>query len=497
MGELTAMQRRVLASRRLLAIIEDCLGRNQGHGERLLKVAGMAGKASWSCHAGTFALPLVERALREAPHLVGRAACAGEAARVRGRTLHVLTEAYPLGGHTRLVKRWIECMDGEAHAVTLVRQRHPADPSWLMPAGRDVPLVDLGRFHRGPDKVACLMALFDAAARVVLHVHPDDACSVAAAYRSPAADIRFLNHADHVAWLGAGLPVPLLNLRQRGTRLAADRRGIDEANCDVVPIPIAPPPRLDRREARRQLGLGDDEILMLTVASAAKYLPVEGWSLLPILRRILARPELRLVAIGPGAGHPVFGPLLQDHPGRAQALGVIQDPIAYRAAADLYLDSYPLGSLTSMLESAALGTPIAAFQPDLEELGILYTEPPGLAWSDYAARETEPFLALVDALVEDPALRQRRAEGLRSGIAGHFPDGWRQRLAAHLARPILPRPWKPERVPVLDGPLDRILAAVGADPCRQDRLLRRRNGMDFQGRLRYRWERLMERIGRT
>ena len=67
---------------------------------------------------------------------------------------------------------------------------------------------------------------------------------------------------------------------------------------------------------RRQLGIGASEILMLTVASGYKYNPVEGRSLFDVLDQLLARPNLKIMAIGSDPGHPVFAPLEERHPGK-------------------------------------------------------------------------------------------------------------------------------------------------------------------------------------
>ena len=208
--------------------MDACLIRQRGNGERCLELAESLGWIAWTLHCGSFVLPLAETVLREDSALVDAAGSAEaiDPASVRDRTLHVLTEAYAVGGHTRLVKRWIELLDDEPHAIVLVRQLAPLDPAWVKPLDRDVPLIDLEKagVNRRTSKVARLMELFRSAKRVILQIHPNDACSVAAAYRVPGVDIRFLNHADHVAWLGAGLPAALLNLRHRGTQLAGRAR---------------------------------------------------------------------------------------------------------------------------------------------------------------------------------------------------------------------------------------------------------------------------------
>lgn len=476
MHDLAMMRRRLQASARLQAMAQSVVDQRRGDPEALLRTAEYVGAFAWECHGGAFVLPTVEsalRGLRLAPCPPG----AGQAQAIRGRTLHVLTEAYPVGGHTRLVRRWIELMEEQGHAVVLVRQRQPLDPGWLVPEGRDVPVVDLlakGILSRQA-RAEHLAGLMGEAGVVVLHIHPDDAVTVAAAHQVPGVDLRFLNHADHVAWLGAALPAVFLNLRQAGVRLCAARRGIPPSCCDVVPIPIPDPPKIDRAAARARLGVDEREVLLLTVATGYKYLPIEGRSLEGSLTRALERPEVRVMAVGPGPEHPLFGRLAARFPGRVQALGVLPDPSVHRAAADVYLDSYPFCSPTSMLESAALGTPVVSLQPDRDELEVLYSECPGLPREVYAAEDEEAYQRILGALLSDPVLRDRRKVEQRDGMAIHFGTVWREALAAHLARTFERRPWDGSSLRPREEHLDALLAGLGQDPRYHPKLKRWRN----------------------
>jgi glycosyltransferase involved in cell wall biosynthesis len=464
MHDLAMMRRRLQVSARLQALAQSVVDHRRKDPESLLRTAEYAGAFGWECHSGAFVLPMVEEALREI-RLTARPAGAGLEQGVRGRTLHILTEAYPVGGHTRLVRRWIELMDDDAHAVVLVRQRHMLDSAWLVPEGRDVPIIDLlggGDSYRV--RAERLAGMMGEARRVILHIHPDDAVAVAAAHQVPGMDLRLLNHADHVAWLGAALPSVFLNLRQAGVRLGVARRGISLSSCDVVPIPILEPLQIDRGKARAQLGVSEREVLLLTVATGYKYLPIEGRSLESPLSRALEHPEVRLMAIGPGPEHPLFGRLAEQFPGRVQALGVMADPSIYRAAADIYLDSYPFCSPTSMLESAVLGTPVVSLQPNRGELEVLYSECPGLPKEAYAADDEDGYQRLLEGLLSTPGLRETRYLEQRNGMAIHLGPAWRNALSTHLDQTFDRPVWEGSGLRPREDHLDTLLAGLGQDP---------------------------------
>jgi len=322
------------------------------------------------------------------------------------------------------------------------------------------------------DRFKVLKDLMQQADRVVLHIHPDDAVSVAAAHRAKHSDLRFLNHADHVSWVGAALPMHVLNLRPAGRRLASMRRGIPESAGSILPIPLTRPTRIDKGAARKLLGFGAHETVLLTVASGYKFGPVGDRSLQGLLQTLLQSPHTKLVAIGPDKGHPVFASLAEVFPGRVLLPGVIQHPEAFRAAADVYLDSYPFCSPTSMFESALMGTPIVAYQPGFEALEVLYSECPGLCPNDYAAVDPSGFQAVFEQAAYDGVFRDEVAARMDFGFKPYLAEGWRLSLAENLSTCHLQEDWQggemePER---LD--LDVVLAGLGADPLKRPPLKR-------------------------
>ncbi len=456
---------RLRGARRLLKVLQGVVRRHGRDEDLLIERIETCANLAWLCHAGIFALPPVEQRLQEIRRVSREHDWWAESLRLlEGRTVHVVTETYAIGGHTRLLKRWIEHAEDASHAIVLVRQHQPFDRSWVIPEGQDVPVIDLAAQKLGPlAKVTLLKGIYQAAQRVILHIHPDDACAVAAAYRAADAEIHFVNHADHVAWLGAGLPALFLNLRGRGTRLAVARRGLSEEACGEVLLPISAPTLIDRDTARQALGFSPRDHLLLTVASAYKFTPVGSYSLFSPLDRLLARPEVKVMVVGAYRHHPLFARLAAQHPGQVHCAGHIPAPEMYRAAADIYFDSHPFGSFTSMLESAAMGTPVIALQPDIEALEILYSECPWLEWHEYAATDADSFVAKVERLLDHP--EEREALGLRNreGMRLYAPSAWRAALKLHLDRAIARPIWRRENVCFEQQPLDQVLAGLMHD----------------------------------
>jgi hypothetical protein len=135
----------------------------------------------------------------------------------------------------------------------------------------------------------------------------------------------------------------------------------------------------------------------------------------------------------------------------------------HRAAADIYIDSYPFCSPTSLLESAAYGTPVVAFQPEPEELEMMYAECPWLPDEDYTARDAGQLVELVESLAGDCARRLDLSARLLDGMTRHFPAAWRQSMQAHLARDCRQTRWRGGRLKPRAERLDLMLAGIGLD----------------------------------
>lgn len=204
--------------------------------------------------------------------------------------------------------------------------------------------------------------------------------------------------------------------------------------------------------------------MLLTVAAGYKYNPVQGRSLREVFTEVLHRSDIRLVAIGPNPGHSVFGPLAERFPGRVEALGVIPDPDHFRAAADVYLDSYPFCSPTSLLESALRGTPVVAFQPDFKTLEVLYDECPGVDRSDFAAEDPSGLSGLVSALLDSSSRRESILHAFRRGVQPHLPEQWRANWAEILPLRSSKRDWTAPNGAEASGLLDVTLAGLGKNP---------------------------------
>lgn len=418
-------------------------------------LAGVASNTATWMHPGLFASGELERLTIE----IGRQAAGSppRPPRRRGerveRVLHVFTRTLAIGGHTRMVWRWMGLDGGRQHSVAVTRQGGRPVPADLIAgaAATGGRVTVLG--ESGGDVVSWARELHDLATGadvVILHIDPEDVIPVVAfADRSDLPPVLYLNHADHLFWLGVGSADLVVNLRRSGHELSPARRGVPLERNAFIPIALGERQRtMSRAEAKRHLGLPEDTVLLVTVARAAKfdYETSTGESYIDaVLPVVQAHERVRLIVVGAeqegqfARGHDATG-------GRISALGVRTDNEELYQAADVYLDSYPQPSPTSLLEAGSYGVALLALCDDPTEWSVLSADAPGIDEGLVRARSIEEFRRHLDDLITDPTRREELGDRTRSDIERlHLGDGWLDQLE-DLYRLALTTP------PLLDPP---------------------------------------------
>lgn len=419
------------------AILRDAAG--------VLEVSRAAADWSSTHHPGTFVSTRVERALA----LVGRALVGNlpiwRPSGDRTRVLHVLTLASAIGGHTRLAERWMRFHPEANHALVLTEGSTDDLPDSIRAASTlGVHTLEQASAIERIVELNQLAAQHDV---VVLHIHAFDALTVAAladARRRPPTIL--VNHADHIFWLGVAAADVIVSTRPSGAELVAQRRGVGRNRSVTVPLPVETNGRLmSRSSAKREIGLDDSRIVLLTMASAYKYAPIGSRSFTSLISKVLEADERTiLVAVGPDKLREDWQQLCRRFPERVQIPGPMLDPRLVLDAADVYLDSFPFSSATSLYEAS------------LHETAAVVLAPPGahvLALDDRDVRllrcpDESEWIAAVLALVRDA--ERRHAEGMQLAMqvanahgkerVGSIIESVTKRVRRGRARPPHPAP---------------------------------------------------------
>jgi glycosyltransferase involved in cell wall biosynthesis len=396
----------------------------------------VAGHYAWFHPTGLLASPELEAILNQIGAASAPAACApARTAQMPPRSvLHVVSEAYSLGGHTRFVWRWIQADAHRTHSVALTRQDDGEVPQPLEAAVE----ATGGKIYYLDRQVGGLLARAQSLRRlgsstdhVILHAHPHDVVPlIAFAVKEGRPPLTILNHTDHVFWLGVSVADQVAQIRNSGQKLSEERRGLPESQCVLLPIPVEIKQESRRRaEAKRDLGISEDTVILLSVASPYKYRTFRGEHFADVLLPVLQKHgNSRLLVVGPEE-RDEWAAANEQAGGRIMAFGRRRDTELFNRAADIYLDSFPFSSLTSFLEAGSYGTPILAYRVHPPDAATLCGDDPAL--EDLLVQTSSPddFRSQISRFVEDAELRAKVGElTKKSIIAYHVRGGWNRFL---------------------------------------------------------------------
>jgi hypothetical protein len=203
---------------------------------------------------------------------------------------------------------------------------------------------------------------------------------------------------------------------------------------------------LGRDEARARLGMPAREVALLTIGQAYKYRPTSDRNFFRTLFEVLDHnPTAKLYLVGVSTDDlrswqvPIHD--------RVSPLGVLSDPELYQSAADIYLEGFPYGSYTALMETVARGIcPMLMYapSPELDSSGDIALN--GLVES--AADEAD-YVSRLTGLINHPAKREKLGQAVAKQIgAVHRATGpvylksIYERLAesGHQVRVVAPQP---------------------------------------------------------
>jgi hypothetical protein len=371
--------------------------------------------------------------------------------------LHVLNEALPFGGHTAMATNWMQDdRSKRIHSVALLSQTLPV-PHELVQAvrksgGNVYPADSTQSFL---SRATWLRRLaYELASFVVLHVDLDDVISPVAFGGDGGPPVLMVNHAAHIFWIGGSIADLVVNCRgsvqeESWTHL---HRGIPR--YATIPIPLLKPTGSNagtfvntrkREEARENIGIPKDSVCILTIGDSFKYTPIDALNFIEVCEDILRdAPDAFLVAVGPEAdgcwkiARDRFGSRLRVY-GRQSRTQIA----VFHQAADIYIEGFPFGSTTALLEAGIRGIPVV--------LAPAECPPPygsdGVALDEVLVRPSsiDEYKTMVVRLSKSSIERDRWGSRVCSAVTRHHTgSGWGQYLenairklpSAHVAYPV-------------------------------------------------------------
>lgn len=323
------------------------------------------------------------------------------------RILHVTTGLWDIGGHSRLIGRWIQQDTKRSHSIVLTRQGSAGEIPKIF---RDAVQNSQGKIYQLDEIIGGLISrakklrkIAASADVVVLHTMEDVIPIIAFANKEQSPPIIFVNHSDERIFPGVSISDVIANLRESGMSLSRERRGIEAERNALLPIVLSPIYRtLSRTEAKQQLGLSSDSIVLLSIARSNKYKSTGDISFADAHVQLLERHDRAvLLVIGPGDSED-WSAAIQQTQGRIKVLGHTSDTAVFYQAADIYVDSFPWHSNTSLLEAGCYGLPLVSYFPYSSNKGnVLSADMPGLTGNLISVHDLDEYTAVLLRLVKN------------------------------------------------------------------------------------------------
>lgn len=345
--------------------------------------------------------------------------------------LHVFSGVAIVGGNTSTLVNWIRNDRQSQHKIVLTRQVDTKLAEWLRdtlePFGVEVVALDpqLSLLQRAAQLRCIASGDYDAC---IVQASPSDIIPILAFASNTTPPVAYIDHSDHTFWMGATVADLIIHQRPIGFETCCERRAARA--CHLLPIPLAsqPLPPL-RAEVRERLGIPLDAVVALTVGREIKYRPTPTRNFFRSAAVLLQRHRNLLIhCVGVSRESALkWAPDLSFN--RIVFHGEVPVDPDLRVASDLYLESYPFGSQTAMLEAALAGlAPVRA--PRCGTM-LLATSDSSIDAVVEVPSDEDGYLRCASRLINVPSYRESIGAKVQRQVAGdHSSEGWREHLSS-------------------------------------------------------------------
>lgn len=295
------------------------------------------------------------------------------------KTLHIASEVYSSGGHTRVINNWIN-FEGENQDLLIINSEKSQIESWLKETlkkidGKIILLQQKSLLKKAKE-------LFDIAQnykRIILHIHPDDIIPILAFSNSKIVEkIYFYNHADHVFWLGLTVNKCVLDLSSEGKKLSFEKRGI--INSEILSIPLEEKQDesrvIDINKIYELYNLRKNSKIIFSMATEYKYNTILNYNFFEFLKKLspfLIKNDIYFLVAGPNLKNKSWKKIYEYSEKRVIPLGVLPKERVKEIwkIVDVYIDSFPINSYTCLLEAISNNIKCFSLRTPISDLDCL------------------------------------------------------------------------------------------------------------------------------
>lgn len=345
----------------------------------------------------------------------------------RDSVLHIATEVYHSGGHTRVIERWMESSESrEEHSLLLTKAAIEALPEQLLHniKEKNGALIELSDDLSPLEKALQLREIASAYDKIILHVHMHDVIPIIA-FASPdfKRPIFFFNHADHRFWMGISIADCVVNFREFGLSLSKKWRGVEDnfilplLNNTAKPVVCGNVTAL-----KEELGLPLDRKIIFSAGSAFKYEALLNLNFKTYIDEVLrSRDDVFFVAIGPNLKNNPDWKMLDRTKSKLLEVVPFSSFLNYLSCADIVIDSFPMSGGVALMDAVSLKKPVLSLlcptgQADYIEKSSAY------------CKTIEDLIAKTYLFLDNETLKEGNiSEVSQLSYAEHDRDEWRKK----------------------------------------------------------------------
>ena len=403
---------------------------------------------AWTNHCGFFIDGRIENIILEIGRKIkgARNNVAPVIARITGhqklgrarRNVIIATAVGKVGGHTRVISDLVR--RNKLDAQTLLLTDHSgAIPDELARHADNgkLRIIHLRNDNSLIDRALIVREISRSFDRVLLSTHPHDVIPVLAFATKSTAPVIVENHAHYFFWLGTSVADVVFSHWPYMNEVTRRRRLVNKTF--VWPMVIIDEKfqsfkGIEREEAKKRIGLSPDCLCILSMGTSEKFLPNRQYNFFSTAKKIIRKyPNVWIIIIGAYPDEVLAKKYLGQNPERIKLLGIIERPVIYYKAADIFMESFPLSSGGAVQEAIYYGDacPLYAYGRNRGILNSRQVYNEGVLDRIIPEASTEEeYLEYLDELIRNPGLRRKIAEGLKAEMIQIWRnyDNYRKKL---------------------------------------------------------------------
>lgn len=266
--------------------------------------------------------------------------------------LHVVTEFYLNGGHSRVVERWMDFDNNLENSVVILKPEYSQISNKLQK--HNIYKINEKNYI---DKAKALLKISKNYEYIILHTHMYDIIPLLAyGNKNLKSKIFYYNQADHIFWIGRNIADKILDISKEGQEVTKLYRNIIEDDKSMVlPIPLDIKTGIKKNykkinNIKNELNIDLDTKVIVTAGTTTRFI-TDDYSIIDVFNSIESRlSNFIFIIIGSNEKDSFWKNIKNDN--RVKIVDKIPKDIfdKYVSMADIYIESFPFSSSTSSLE---------------------------------------------------------------------------------------------------------------------------------------------------